>query len=236
MTNHHVNRNHVKWCLEATCAKLAAQFPQHFILVIRPSKFFLNTFACYENFVDVTTDTGVPRHCIKLTGFTHLHALLENLAKRVGNPHLFDQIKLIAFSKGCVVLNQFLHEFKAVEDYDERESPEFIKANSLVQAITDMYWIDGGHSGGSKTWIADRHILACYAKLATINTHVIVSPYQINCQSRPWIGKEEAKFTSRLNDLGHQVRRSFVQPDEERDASIETHFELLERINKLNKS
>lgn len=42
-----------------------------------------------------------------------------------------------------------------------------------------MYWLDGGHAGGSKTWITDHAVLKDIASLPNLGIHIHVSPYQV---------------------------------------------------------
>lgn len=71
------------------------------------------------------------------------------------DPHLnMNNITLIGFSKGCIVLNQFLYEFH----YLKTATADNVL--QIVSKITDMYWLDGGHSGVEKnTWISSRDLL-----------------------------------------------------------------------------
>ena len=61
-------------------------------------------------------------------------------------------MKIVGFSKGCVVLNQFLYELPTMKSDDE-------DMVAFVRRVTDMYWLDGGHSGGSNTWVTDHTAL-----------------------------------------------------------------------------
>lgn len=68
-------------------------------------------------------------------------------------------IKLIGFSKGCIVLNQFLYEFHYYKTFTSNDSNEM----KFIFKIRDMYWLDGGHSGGKNTWITSRQLLETLA-------------------------------------------------------------------------
>lgn len=70
-------------------------------------------------------------------------------------------IKLIGFSKGCVVLNQLLYEFH----YLKTLMPDDSTMMQTVERIKDMYWLDGGHSGGKNTWITSRPLLETLTRL-----------------------------------------------------------------------
>ena len=74
------------------------------------------------------------------------------------NLHL-NNVTLIGFSKGCVVLNQFLHEFHNLISSEPCETLDF------VRRIKDMYWLDGGHSGGKNVWITSKSLLETVLKL-----------------------------------------------------------------------
>lgn len=68
---------------------------------------------------------------------------------------------LIGFSKGCVVLNQFLHEFHFYHNK--------LKINDdiekFISRIKEMWWLDAGHPGKKDTWITDETILNSFVKM-----------------------------------------------------------------------
>lgn len=68
---------------------------------------------------------------------------------------------IIGFSKGAVVLNQFLYEFH----YLKTLTPDDSSVMGIVSRIKDMYWLDGGHSGGKNTWITSRPLLETFTRL-----------------------------------------------------------------------
>ncbi|KAK7789408.1 hypothetical protein R5R35_010268 [Gryllus longicercus] len=127
---------------------------------------------------------------------------------------------LIGFSKGCVVLNQFIYEFH----YLKTLTPDDESMANLVDQIQDMYWLDGGHAGGKNTWITSRSLLETLTRL-NIGIHIHVTPYQINDDRRPWIRKEEKAFGDLLRRLGAPVHR--VVHFENQVSSLCTHFEVL---------
>ncbi|ERE86319.1 UPF0565 protein C2orf69 homolog [Cricetulus griseus] len=124
---------------------------------------------------------------------------------------------LIGFSKGCVVLNQLLFELKeAKKDKD---------IDTFIKSIRTMYWLDGGHSGGSNTWITNPEVLKEFAQ-TEISVHTHVTPYQVHDPMRSWIGKEHKKFVQILGDLGMQVTSQIHFVKEM--PSIENHFRVHE--------
>ncbi|XP_064647928.1 mitochondrial protein C2orf69-like [Lineus longissimus] len=123
---------------------------------------------------------------------------------------------LSAFSKGCIVLNQFIYELE-----NAKEEPEL---KDLVEKIHSLYWLDGGHSGGSNTWIVHLFVLKNLIGL-NLNVFVHVTPYQIRDEMRVWIGKEERKFVDRLQKMGVKVTEVVHFDEEER--SLCNHFNVL---------
>lgn len=128
------------------------------------------------------------------------------------------KIKLIGFSKGCVVLNQFVHEFHTKIELEKNKNEL-----GVISRIKDMYWLDGGHSGGQNTWVTDGKILGTLAKMG-INVFVHVSPYQIEDYRRPWIKKEERIFSETLAKYGCKIERQLHFEDI--PPSITTHFDM----------
>lgn len=124
-------------------------------------------------------------------------------------------IHLIGFSKGCVVLNQLLFEIEAAcKD-----------GSTLLPRVHAMTWLDGGHSGGSNTWLTDRSVLKCFASLPiTVSVHV--TPYQVKDEMRAWIGKEKRRFVEQLTKEGMKITDKIHFEDDPK--SIENHFRVLE--------
>ncbi|XP_073993606.1 mitochondrial protein C2orf69 homolog isoform X2 [Rhodnius prolixus] len=131
-----------------------------------------------------------------------------------------DSLTLIGFSKGCVVLNQFVYEFH----YLKTLTPDDQSLSEVVSRISDMYWLDGGHSGGKNTWVTSRSLLETLTRLG-IRVHVHVTPFQINDDRRPWIRKEERSFTEWLKRLGAPLSRH-VHFDS-LPPNLATHLELI---------
>lgn len=82
MERHAHNKKWKQWNLESTARILEKRFPYSFVWVVRPSWHHLNTFACYQNFVEANM-FGVPDHRNHEYGaLKHLRALLENAVKQ----------------------------------------------------------------------------------------------------------------------------------------------------------
>ncbi|XP_002738457.1 mitochondrial protein C2orf69 homolog [Saccoglossus kowalevskii] len=126
-------------------------------------------------------------------------------------------VVIVGFSKGCIVLNQMLHELGHVHK-DKH-------VNEFVGRWKALYWLDGGHSGEHDTWITDETILKELTKLnLQINVHV--TPFQIKDPRRPWKGKAERLFVDTLKELGADVRE--VIHFEDAGYSFANHFKVLE--------
>nr|XP_056717386.1 mitochondrial protein C2orf69 homolog [Euleptes europaea] len=124
---------------------------------------------------------------------------------------------LIGFSKGCVVLNQLLYEIK--EAQQDKDIDAFIKN------IRAIYWLDGGHSGGSNTWVTCPDVLEGFSQTGiAINVHV--TPYQVSDSMRSWNGKEHKRFVQILEELGVNVNSQLHFADEA--PSLDNHFRVHE--------
>ncbi|XP_013137634.1 PREDICTED: UPF0565 protein C2orf69 homolog [Papilio polytes] len=130
-------------------------------------------------------------------------------------------LTLVGFSKGCVVLNQFIYEFH----YANTLTPGDDHMKRLMSRIEAMYWLDGGHAGGKNTWLTARSLLETLTRL-NIKIFVHVSPYQVEDEERPWIGREERAFTALLTKLGAQVKR-YLHSQPGAPHSLHMHFEVL---------
>uniref|UniRef100_A0A147BGV5 Uncharacterized protein n=1 Tax=Ixodes ricinus TaxID=34613 RepID=A0A147BGV5_IXORI len=231
MMKHRDNRRYVQWNLEYMATLMGSHFPQGHCIVVRPRRLQFLTFSCYDNFVS-GNDMGAPTHEFSVSGLEHFHKLLMNTAERlksrtskswhgVGSAIQGKPLVLIGFSKGCVVLNQILYAIKALELNPDDDLCAF------VGRIRQMYWLDGGHSGGSNTWVTKEVVLKAFAQL-DIKVNIHVTPYQVLCNSRPWIGKEEKGFREMLKKLGMDVSRKLHYADEQ--PSLDMHFKLLEEF------
>jgi hypothetical protein len=77
-------------------------------------------------------------------------------------------VHLIGFSKGCVVLNQLVHELASVEsDQDAQE---------LLSRVTTITWLDGGNN------YTYYHFIEEYASLCftvSVCNHANLCPYKM---------------------------------------------------------
>lgn len=132
-----------------------------------------------------------------------------------GPPPGFSLI-LVGFSKGCVVLNQMVYELPGARA-DPQMSP-------FVQRVSDMFWLDGGHPGGSETWVTDREALKELA-ISGVSVHAHVTPYEVRDPMRAWVGREHGHFIKTLEELGGCPSKKLHFQDE--PPSIQNHFRVI---------
>ncbi|XP_042889712.1 UPF0565 protein C2orf69 homolog isoform X2 [Penaeus japonicus] len=135
----------------------------------------------------------------------------------------FEEVTLIGFSKGCVVLNQIIIEFPLLSFLKDKtaENPR-----KFMNKVRNMYWLDGGHAGGSRTWITEIPVLKYLATLKNIGIHIHVTPYQVQDDQRPWIRKECKAFYNVLRRNGANV--SYTLHCEHEQPSLLSHFKVLD--------
>lgn len=80
---------------------------------------------------------------------------------------------LMGFSKGSIVLNQFLHEFHYF--YTNRDKDENAKeVLEFANSIEEMWWMDGGHNGDRDTWLTDKELLNSFGQLSKLRKAIII--------------------------------------------------------------
>ncbi|XP_076764223.1 mitochondrial protein C2orf69 homolog [Xylocopa sonorina] len=235
MEQHADSKKYVEWSLQNTAQILSTCFPKKHVLVIRPSRMYVTKhamFSCFDNFVQ-SNEYGVPVFLPTHNALEHLQELVKSCLDHIKtcsvdkDPICFSiektTLTLIGFSKGCVVLNQLLHEFH----YYQNKSKSDMEINNFIKLIKSMWWLDGGHAGLKDTWITDISILKSFAKLK-IDANVHVTPYQVQDSHRPWIQEEENQFYNILQTLGVPVNRTLHFADKSR--SLQHHFNVLKAI------
>lgn len=232
MQSHRDNHRFEEWNLESTARLISHRFPTSHIWVIKPATMELKTFSVYSNFL-AWEEISKPLFGAGQNSWQHLSKLLRSAVERMNtdyenktaNTCARDEIcstfnddlpvLIVGFSKGCVVLNQLVYDLKSGADVD------------IVRRVRAMYWLDGGHNGGSKIWITDEKLLRSLVA-SGIEVVVHVTPYQIKDVLRPWIGREHKQHVSQMTRLGGKFTNVVHFRDEER--SIENHFKILTKF------
>lgn len=221
------------WSLERVALTLGHRFPGCHIWVIRASRMYLHKFSSYQNFVESNL-FGAPEHSPEYGAILHLRALLGHSMEQAGLQNPLPPLTgtsspaplppgftltLVGFSKGCVVLNQIVYELAGAR--------ADLKLRLFLDSVSDMYWLDGGHPGGSETWVTDRCALGELAS-SGVAVHAHVTPYEVRDPMRAWVGREHQHFVKTLEDLGACISQKLHFEDE--PASIENHFRVLQEF------
>ncbi len=223
----------LSWSLERVSLTLGQRFPGCHIWVVRASRMYLHKFSCYKNFVESNL-FGAPEHSPDYGAIRHLRALLGHSMQRAGLPNPLPPLSgtsnpgplpagftltIVGFSKGCVVLNQIVYELAGAQ-----ADPEL---RLFLDSVSDMYWLDGGHPGGSETWVTDKCALGELAS-SGVAIHAHVTPYEVCDPMRAWVGREHRQFIKTLEDLGACLSQKLHFEDE--PASIENHFRVIQEF------
>ncbi|XP_054643325.1 mitochondrial protein C2orf69 homolog isoform X2 [Dunckerocampus dactyliophorus] len=223
----------LSWSLEEVAVTLGRRFPQHHIWVVRASRMYLHKFSCYHNFVE-SNMFGAPQHAPyspNSGALHHLRALLSHAMERAGLPNILHpqggaasipagfSLTVVGFSKGCVVLNQMVYELAGARA--DQQMWDFVKS------ISDMFWLDGGHPGGSETWVTDKQVLHQLAA-SGIGIHAHVTPYEVCDPMRAWVGREHRRFIKTLEEFGASLFHKIHFEDN--PPSIENHFRVIQEF------
>ncbi|XP_057709282.1 mitochondrial protein C2orf69 homolog [Corythoichthys intestinalis] len=221
----------LQWSLEQVVITLGRRFPGHHVWVVRASRMYLHKFSSYCNFVE-SNMFGAPEHAPYSPdggALSHLRSLLINGMERAGlqntiqhpdgAPSTAFSLTLVGFSKGCVVLNQVLYELGGAQ-----ADPHLA---DFTRSLSDMFWLDGGHPGGSETWVTDKRLLGQLAA-SGIGIHTHVTPYEVRDPMRAWVGREHACFVKTLEELGARLYDKLHFEDE--PPSIENHFRVIQEF------
>lgn len=232
------------WSYEAVSAILCKKFPLSIIWLVHPSRIHDQMFSCYDNFLECSI-IGAPESHSRFEAIEHIDALLKQgcellvmqhldlLNEKDGNQEVSSKqplkqallklpVSLIGFSKGCVVLNQFVYELEMwmTSSYTDQGTTQ----PNFLEKVKSFYWLDGGHTElTTKVWITEKKVLTPLANLGS-EIQVHVTPWQIHDSSRPHIGEQERIFVDTLKALGANVTEHIHFPDEKKFLN---HFKLL---------
>ncbi|XP_029652762.1 UPF0565 protein C2orf69 homolog [Octopus sinensis] len=226
MLFHAQTKKYNQWNLENTAILLQKKFPDSFVFVVKPSKLNYGIFSVFSNFV-ISNDVGVPDHSVGQGSWHEVERLYHNTIREIlslqdGNKGMNADcdvpvpVCIVGFSKGCIVLNQLVHDLEP-----EMES----EARNFISSVETLYWLDGGHSGScKKTWVTNSKILE-YLAQSSLKISVHVTPYQLEDATREWIAEEEKLFVENLQQYNGKVKEKVYFSGVPR--SIDKHFELL---------
>ncbi|GAU94728.1 hypothetical protein RvY_06451 [Ramazzottius varieornatus] len=220
------------WSLENTVEIVQESFPNSRIVAVRPSRKQDVLYSCFDNFVLSSPQISPSAYSPNFHALQHLDLILSNLKQRLGIEGLEErdeEIILIGFSKGCVVLNQLVHDITAqcavmhgaCAPSEDRDGPR------LLRTMREMHWVDCGHWGPVEFYVADPNLLTSLRDLR-IEVHVVTSPYQTKNPARPDYLPQLQRFCDVCKELG--VLKSHQHLFEHDKISIERHFQTLKEI------
>lgn len=220
-----------EWCLENMLTLLHSRFHHSNIWIIKPAKMLRNIYSSFHNFLQCSI-VGTPENTEYYGAITHLHLLLLNGGKSVGVEVDSLPLVLVGFSKGCVVLNQIVHELDHVLHDDHHHSASNgavgdFDDHAFLKLVKEIYWLDSGHNGESGAWITREKDIKALVSLGA-ELHVHVTPQQVSDPHRMWIGEEHTMFLEELKRLGATVYDKChfkLQP-----RSLENHFKVLNKF------
>ena len=211
------------WCLENMVTLLHKRFPQSNIWIIKPAKMLRNIYSSYHNFLQCSI-VGTPEYTEHYGAITHLRLLLLDGAKTAAADISSLPLVLIGFSKGCVVLNQIVHELDHVLHHTSNDAIESFNDRTFLKLVKEIYWLDSGHNGEFGAWMTREKDVKTLAALGA-ELHIHVTPQQVSDPLRIWIGQEHTLFLEELKRQGATVYDTFHFKDQPR--SLENHFKIL---------
>ena len=214
------------WCFENMVTLLHNRFPNCNIWIIKPAKMLRNIYSCFHNFLQCSI-VGTPESTEFYGAIAHLRLLLVNGAKTAGIQINSLPLVLVGFSKGCVVLNQIVHELDHVLHHHHSASNGAIGGFDdcdFLKLVKEIYWLDSGHNGEYGAWITKEKDAKALVSLGA-ELHVHVTPQQVSDPIRMWIGEEHTIFLEELKQLGATVHDTFHFKNQPR--CLENHFKVL---------
>ncbi|KAF1317746.1 Conserved developmentally regulated protein, partial [Globisporangium splendens] len=192
------------------------------VWVFRPSQLYQNAFSCFDNFVASRNEFGAATSYTSTgSAINHLLALMQNVRDTLYN----QEVHLVGFSKGVVVLNQLITELavckrEGFKSNNRREKllSDISTYHNFFSKVCSIHWVDGGN--GSQPGVVPLNEKALNTKLV-----VHVTPYQYESKDRPWIKEEIQAFIRRMWHCHMDVQLKMYYGGE--PGSIHSHFQLL---------
>eukprot|EP00884_Botryococcus_braunii_P001081 jgi/Botrbrau1/10974/Bobra.0383s0028.1 len=219
------------------------------VVVVLPSR-TEGGFACYDHFVDGLSMAGEPSQAQaggrSPKALLQLWSLLERLSIHG------DDIRLVGFSKGGVVLNQvvaelaertLVHTSENATGFNSPQSQCKIGAEQVpslsarlaqsqsfkrfCQALKEVHYLDVGLNcpGAYPTSRMDVEGLGLLAKLRPFRVFLHGTPRQWRDPHRKWILEEKDMFKELLSDLGVFCKEKQYFWDE--PPSMDQHFAII---------
>lgn len=229
-----INANYeeyLDYSLESVASQLSQTFTQDDIIVIQPSN-LIQGFSIYNNFVRTIDNLGTPsfdyqnRSC-----YDHLINLLVNVYQKVNSDKIGSksiEAKVIAFSKGQIVVNQLAHSLSLPNCNDTRQLK-----------LLDLYFLDGGHNGKNNIWITDPKLIdALIINAECRRFHIGITDFQLKKFNiiQYEVDRFQDILASRKDDKNLNIKLTYLCQKQYKELPlIKLHFKLLDYLfqNKL---
>ncbi|KAK9845935.1 hypothetical protein WJX81_006425 [Elliptochloris bilobata] len=225
-------------------ALVRQRWPGCSVAIVAPSRLEAN-FACYDHFLAACTRSGEPlgykgrslKACLQM--WSLLRAL--SLPDRGDERSRWPPVRLLGFSKGCVVVNQVLAEIAYLEGLSDEAAIEHLQRSSrgapdvdlpdmlvFVKAIREVLLLDAGLNcrGAYLTDPEAAAGLGRWCRRAQLRVSLHGTPRQWGCSARPWIAEEKDRCMALLAAAGVPVKQRLHFAGQE--PSLLMHFRILE--------
>ncbi|CAG7908586.1 unnamed protein product [Brassica rapa] len=217
---------------------------------------FNGPFAVYKDFVPLVNRYGEPTASYSPIGFPASSSIVYLLSSFLQESRVLKEGKdvywrssladsprtiLLGFSKGGVVMNQFLSEMSSLDtnSASEHEKIGTIPASkdSFLKSISEVHYIDVGLNS-SGAYITDQNVVQRISQRLTggggssVSVFVHGTPRQWRDEQRGWIVKEKDELVRLLKSEGEnsggklQVHERFYFAD--RVPDLQMHFEIID--------
>ncbi|CDY37013.1 BnaA04g25910D [Brassica napus] len=147
---------------------------------------------------------------------------------------------LLGFSKGGVVMNQFLSEMSSLETNSSSEDEEIgiipASKESFLKSVSEVHYVDVGLNS-SGAYITDQNVVQRISQRlagggSSVSVFVHGTPRQWRDEQRGWIVKEKDELVRLLKSEGEnsggklQVHERFYFAD--RVPDLQMHFEIID--------
>eukprot|EP01083_Nonionella_stella_P029449 81060_1 len=201
------NRGWIQYCYENVLEdNLPRKFPDSDIIVVAPKeKVGSQSSAKYINFCDCDNFGEVT---LSRSGkaLAHLHHLAESVCERAGLQNDLP-LKLVGFSRGCVVITQLISELAQTD-------PAYV---STLRRIRELHLLDSGNGRISGAFPLDPQCLrkladltrscACVGKEYGLRVNLYGSPYMLRSTTRPWIVNEKNSFLNSVENFQFETTK-----------------------------
>ncbi|CAF2302291.1 unnamed protein product [Brassica napus] len=216
---------------------------------------FNGPFAVYKDFVPTVNRYGEPTTSYSPVGLPASSSIVSLLSSFLQESLVLKEGKdvclrsslahcprtiLLGFSKGGVVMNQFLSEMSSLETNSSSEDEEIgiipASKESFLKSVSEVHYVDVGLNS-SGAYITDQNVVQRISQRlagggSSVSVFVHGTPRQWRDEQRGWIVKEKDELVRLLKSEGEnsggklQVHERFYFAD--RVPDLQMHFEIID--------